>query len=161
MQLPHFFAIALITLGLNAGQVLADEHTHDHGDAHAGASALQLNNGQKWATDASLRQGMNRIHVAFSAESAVISSGKMTPERYQALAQKIHTEIAWLVQNCKLDKQTDAMLHLVLAELIDGAEAMAGKKSGVQPHEGMLKVEQALDNYATYFDHPGWPGVAK
>lgn len=161
MQLPRLFGIALIALGLNAGQVIADEHAHDHGDAHAGVSALQLNNGQKWATDESLRQGMSRIHASFLVESTAISSGKMTPERYQALAQKIHTEIAWLVTNCKLDARTDAMLHIVLAELIDGAETMAGKKFWIKPREGALKVGQALDNYATYFDHPGWGGVEK
>ena len=161
MQLLRFFSIALIALGLNAGQVVADEHAHDHGDAHASASALQLNNGQKWATDDSLRQGMSRILTSFEAESAAISSGKMTPERYQSLAKKIHTEITWLVTNCKLDERTDAMLHVVLAELIDGADAMAGRESGVQPHVGALKVRQALDNYAAYFDHPGWPGVKK
>lgn len=161
MQLPRFFSIALIALGLNAGQVAADEHSHDHGDAHVSASALQLNNGQKWATDESLQQGMSRIREVYSLESASISSGKMTPERYQALAQKIHTEIAWLVTNCKLDARTDAMLHIILAELIDGAEAMAGNKFWTKPREGALKVGQALDNYATYFDHPGWGGVAK
>lgn len=153
-QLIRFSGIGFVLLGFALGSAMAEEHTHEHNAA--APQALQLNQGSKWATDEFLRQGMSRIHESFSAESPAISSSKMTPERYQVLAQKINTQIAWLVQNCKLDTQTDAMLHLILAELIDGAEAMAGKKSGVQPHEGALKVRQALDNYASYFDHPGW-----
>lgn len=159
MQMRRCIGIGILLLGFALGSARAEEHTHEHNDA--ATQALQLNQGSKWATDESLRQGMNRIREAYSAESVAISSGKMTPERYQALAQKIHTEIAWLVTNCKLDARTDAMLHIILAELIDGAEAMAGNKFWTKPREGALKVGQALDNYATYFDHPGWGGVAK
>jgi len=157
MGMQRCIGIGILLLGFALGSAKAEEHTHEHNDA--ALQALQLNQGSKWATDESLRQGMNRIHASFSAESAAISSGQMTPERYQALAQKIHTEIAWLVTNCKLDARTDAMLHIILAELIDGAEAMAGKKFLTKPREGALKVGQALDNYATYFDHPGWGGA--
>jgi len=159
MGMQRCIGIGILLLGFALGSAKAEEHTHEHNDA--ALQALQLNQGSKWATDESLRQGMNRIHASFSAESAAISSGQMTPERYQALAQKIHTEIAWLVTNCKLDARTDAMLHIILAELIDGAEAMAGKKLWTKPRYGALKVGQALDNYATYFDHPGWGGVEK
>ena len=159
MHTRRCIGIGILLLGFTLGSAKAEEHTHEHNDATT--QALQLNQGSKWATDESLRQGMNRIHESFLAEDAAISSGQMTPERYQALAQKIHTEIAWLVTNCKLDARTDAMLHIILAELIDGAETMAGKKFWIKPREGALKVGQALDNYATYFDHPGWGGVAK
>lgn len=146
-------ALVFIFLASITTPALAHEEAHEHG---AAAQTLQLNNGQKWATDESLRQGMSRIQAAFSAEFPAIFSGKMTMQGYAALAQKIQAEIATIVQSCKLDKQADAMLHLVLAELIAGADAMSGKNSAMKPREGAQGVAQALDNYAEHFDHPGW-----
>jgi hypothetical protein len=146
-------ALAFILLAAVTSPVLAHEGEHGH---DATAHTLQLNNGQKWATDESLRQGMSRIQEAFSAEFPNIFSGKMTAQGYAALGQKIQAEIALIVQNCKLDKQADAMLHLVLAELIEGADAMSGKLPAMKPREGAQQVAQELEHYAEYFDHPGW-----
>ncbi len=61
-----------------------------------------------------------------------------------------------MVQNCKLDQKTDAMLHLVLADILSGVEAMQGKERQVARSDGARKVAAALENYGQYFDHPGW-----
>ena len=146
------FAAALLT----AGTALAQDHHHSHG--HENSAQLTLDDGKKWPTDNSLRQSMSRIRDALEAELPAIHSGKATAKQYRALAKKMNGQIAFIVKNCKLEPKVDAMLHLVLADIIAGAEAMA--QGGSEAHKGAEKIAQALGNYGTYFDHPGWRPLA-
>ena len=145
-------------LSLGAKIALAADHSHSH-EGHAQETPqLTLNNGKKWETDANLRQAMGIIRDALSAELHAIHTGKASTKQYQALAQKTNDQIAFMVNNCKLEQKTDEMLHLVLADIIAGADAMAGKDL-VEARMGAEKIAEALDNYGTYFAHPGWHGV--
>ncbi len=151
-------ATAMLAVCLSAGVQVAfaqDYHTHHGG----GAAQLTLNNGKKWATDNNLRQGMENIRDALAAELPTIHSGKASVEQYHALAKKVNDQITFMVQNCKLDKEADAMLHLVLTELIAGADAISGQKGNKAKRQGVENIIHALEDYATYFDHPGWHGV--
>ncbi|HYR05195.1 MAG TPA: hypothetical protein VEP71_00780, partial [Gallionella sp.] len=139
-----------------SGMVLAQDHSHHH---EAGESAqLTLNSGKKWTTDDNLRQGMSRIRDALMAELPAIHSGKATTDQYRALAQKTNDQIAFMMKNCKLEPKADVMLHLVLADIIAGSDAMMSLDSH-QAHQGAGKIASALDNYGAYFDHPGWNGI--
>lgn len=145
-------------LNVCAGSALAENHSHSH---DAGEPAhLTLNHGNKWAADASLRQGMERIRDALSAELPAIRDGKITAGRYRALAQKVDEQIAFVVKNCKMDQEADAMLHLVLADIVAGADAM-GEQGGGKAREGVEKIVRALENYGRFFEHPGWRGAAQ
>jgi hypothetical protein len=154
---------AAALLGFGARFASAAEHNHDaheHAHHHAAEPAqLTLNNGKKWETDDTLRQSMSSIRDALSAELHAIHTGKATPEQYNAIAQKTNDHLTLIVKNCKLDQKADAMLHLVLADIIAGADAMAGKDAKAA-RSGAEKVAGALDNYGTYFAHPGWHGVS-
>jgi hypothetical protein len=147
-------AAALLCLGAQAA--LANDHEHSH--EAAGPVRLTLDHGHKWATDDSLRQGMTRIRDALTAALPAIHAGKATAEQYRALAQKVDDQLAFLFQNCKLKREADAMLHIILADIIAGADAMKGA-DGSKARAGVEKIARALDNYGTYFDHPGWNGV--
>lgn len=147
-------AAALLSIGANA--VLAQEHSHSaHAHQAMETPQLSLNNGNKWETDANLRQAMTIIRDALSAELHGIHTGKTTAEQYKALAQKTNDQIAFMVKNCKLDPKADEMLHRVLTEIIAGADAMSGKDTG-EARKGAEKIAAALDNYGKYFVHPGW-----
>jgi hypothetical protein len=100
---------------------------------------------------------MSRIRNALAAELPAIHSGKASAGQYHALAKKVSDQIAFMVQNCKLDE--DAMLHLILAEFIAGADAMSNQKGNNARRQGVEKIAHALENYATYFYHPGWRGL--
>ncbi|MBZ0106057.1 MAG: hypothetical protein K8H84_10555 [Sulfuricella denitrificans] len=143
---------------LSTGAEIVMAHDHEHSHETPGPDRLTLNNGHKWATDDNLRLGMSRIRDALAVELPAIRDRKFTDEQYRSLAQKTNDQIAFMAQNCKLDRDADAMLHLVLAEIIDGADVMA-KQGGRKKHPGAEKVIHALDNYGAYFDHPGWHGV--
>lgn len=126
---------------------------HDHG---AAVGQLQLNAGKKWATDAPLRQGMGSIRQAMAHSLHAIHANRMTDKEYAALSLKIKRNVEAIVAGCKLPPDADAQLHIVVAELLDGAEQMAGKP---QPMDGAIKVIGALDNYGKYFNDPGFKPI--
>lgn len=129
----------------------AAEHAHGQ-DNHA----LELNAGQKWATDDPLRQGMTKIRDAVDAKLPAVHRGKMSKAQYDALGRQIDTQIAYIVQNCKLDPKADAVLHVILADLSEGNEILQGKQAKLERSDGVVKVVHALGQYGSYFDHPGW-----
>jgi len=130
-----------VALAFGAPAIAAETHGH----AAGGEAQLTLNYGKKWQTDAPLRQGMENIRDAL---------GKGM--KYEALAAEVTAEVAGIVQNCKLEPEADAQLHLVIAELVAGAEAMEGKLADVTPRDGAERVAKALNAYGEHFDHAGW-----
>lgn len=143
---------------LNAGTGIALAQDHHHSHDHGKPAQLTLDNGKKWGTDDKLRQGMSHVRDALSAELPAIHSGKATMEQYRALAQKMNDQIAFMVKNCKLEQKADAMLHIVLADIIAGTDAMMAQGGG-DARKGAEKIARALNDYGTYFDHPGWHGI--
>jgi DNA-directed RNA polymerase subunit L len=140
--------------------VAAAEHKHDHDHGHGGAKPqLTLDHGKKWPTDASLRQGMEQIREQVNTALPAIHTGKMSNAQYDALAQKVEAEVAGIVAACKLPAEADAQLHIVVADLLEGAEAMAGKQKKVKRMNGAVKIIGTLDRYAAHFDHPGWKPI--
>ena len=152
-----FFAAAGLALGLAATGVSAAEHSaHQHG---ADAVQLTLDNGKKWATDEPLRKGMGAIRAEMDDSLHAIHEGKLTTAHYNALATKISAEVGGMVAQCKLEPKADAQLHLVIADLLNGAETMQGKTKKVSRQTGAVKVVGALEKYAAYFDHPNWQPI--
>ena len=152
-------AAAGLALGLAATGVSAAEtsvHDHEHGAAPA---KLLLNDGRKWATDEPLRKGMGNIRTAMEASLHEIHEGKLSGARYNDLAKQVNAEVGGIVANCKLEPKADAQLHLVIADMLQGAEAMQGKAKKVKRQTGAVTVLGALDKYATYFDHPNWEPI--
>jgi hypothetical protein len=145
-------AAATLVLALAfAGPAAAAGESHEHG--HGAVEArLVLDHGRKWQTDAPLRQGMENIRAAVARDVKAIHADKATPKQYEALADKVSGEVAYIVQNCKLPEDADAQLHLVIAELLAGADAMKAERR----REGVERVARALNKYGEFFNHPGW-----
>jgi len=137
-------AVALAIALAFAGPAAYGQAGHEHGHA-ADEPQLVLNQGKKWPTDAPLRQGMENIRSALG--------GGM---KYGALATKVSTEVAGIVQNCKLEPEADAQLHLVIADIMAGVEALEGKAKGETRRAGAEKIARALVAYGEHFDHAGW-----
>ena len=137
----------------------SSSHSHEHHAAHADAGHLQLNNGQKWPTDAPLRSAMERLNKAFAARHEAIHRGKLSKGQYAELAATVEAEVAGILAECKLEPAADAQLHLVIGELVVGWDAMVGKRKGMSPRQGAETVVKALDSYGRFFDHPGWSGA--
>lgn len=149
--------LATLVLALSANVHAAEGVDAHHHDGHGSASPqpLQLNAGQKWATDAPLRQAMNDINQAMVKALPLIHKNQFGDAAYQALATTISQKVAYTVEHCKLEPKADAMLHRVIADLMAGAETMEGKTASSR-HDGAVRVLEALKAYGQYFDHPGW-----
>jgi hypothetical protein len=142
---------AAFAVGASAPAIAADPHQH-------GADAptkLALDHGKKWATDAPLRKNMADIRAALAAKQEGIHKGTLAAADYKALGATVEAKVATIVAECKLDPAADANLHLIVADLIAGADAMQGK-SATKPAAGAVQVVQATNRYGQYFDHPGW-----
>lgn len=138
-------------LGLAAASQAATQH-EDHAAHGQGAVTLQLNAGKKWETDAPLRQSMEKIRQTMEAALHDIHENRLAAAGYGKLAQQVEHEVGAIVSNCKLEPKADAQLHLIVADLLAGAEQMAGKVKKTKRQSGTVKVIGALDNYAKYFD---------
>ncbi|MBL8435080.1 MAG: hypothetical protein JNL99_09115 [Zoogloea sp.] len=158
MKTPRLLALTAFTLIAGASASLpvqaADVH-HHHGDSHASAQTLRLNAGRQWATDAALRQSMEGINRAMAKALPAIHHDRFGDADYDALAATVSRHVAHAVEHCKLAPAADAQLHLVIAELLAGAEAMEGKTAAPR-HDGAVRVLQALKSYQKYFRHPGF-----
>lgn len=146
--------IVAATLALGIAPTLAANQAYEH-EGH-GAATPTLNNGQKWQTDAPLRQGMAGIKAALLPQLQAIHENKLNASQYPALAKRTNTQIGFIVTNCKLAPEADAQLHPIIADLGAAADAMAGKDKQQSRQEGALRLEHALETYGAFFDHPGW-----
>jgi len=74
------------------------------------------------------------------------------------LGTLVEARVATIVAECRLEPAADANLHLVVAELIAGADAMQGKIR-TTPAAGAMQTVRAVNQYGRYFNHPGWKPV--
>lgn len=127
-------------------------HAGDHA-AHAdhrGLQGLALNEGRKWATDEPLRLGMANMRSLLAQAGP---ASKMDTAHATALADGLHAQVNYLIVNCKLEPRADAVLHVLIAEVLAGAGQLAEPGTRAQ---GVESIERALQEYPKYFDHPGW-----
>lgn len=153
LELSVAAALVLTPAVGTAQATAAHEHTK-HGK-------LALNQGKRWPTDEPLRNGMINIRALVEPQLGAIHAGKLTATQYLDLAAKIEGEVAYIVASCKLDPKADAMLHLVIAEIGSGVDAMKGKAASARPADGAATVVTALDDYGRYFDHPAWKPIRR
>lgn len=144
----------LLTLALPGTANATGQPTPDHDHSSQQLPLLKLNGEKKWLTDAALRKGMAAIHLELVNFMPAFHQGSLSSEELQQLASGIETQIASIVANCKLDAQADAQLHVVIAQLLEGVEQLAGKQTGGNPTQGVITVLSGLDSYTHYFDDP-------
>lgn len=143
--------VAVFALGPGFAAFAADPHQH----AADEPTTLTYNHGKKWATDEPLRKNMGDIRTVLAAQKAGIHRGTLTSDDYKTLGTFVEARVATIVTECKLEPAADANLHLIVAELIAGADAMQGKSRTV-PAKGAVQTVRAMNEYGRYFSHPGW-----
>ena len=155
MKPAHLIVTLIAALGLSAALPTAAADAHDHAGHEAAPAKLQLNAGKKWATDAPLRQAMTAMRADLAGKLHAIHKGSLAKEDYAALGKTIEDQLGVIVSQCKLGTKADAMLHIVLADLVSAADVMQGKAAG-KPAEAAHRAALALNSYGKYFAHPGW-----
>lgn len=133
----------------------AEQHHHGHGAQAEAPQKLTLNNGRKWKTDAPLRKGMEEIRNALEKAHGHGHHGEANPAKYVELGNKMESQIASIVMNCKLEPAADANLHVIIGELNAAADAFKGANAA-EAEEAMQRAATATRAYAKHFDHPGF-----
>ena len=141
--------LIIIALALLVGGGLAFYHLHGHG--HGAEGGLQLNAGQKWQTDQPLREGMERIRGLVIVASPTGSASDM-----EALANGIQQQVDYLIANCKLAPAADEALHVMIADLLEGAVAPAVHvETGGGPEGHLQHYRNGRDEQNTAQVQPG------
>lgn len=156
MKSPLYLVLAA-ALTLPFATLAASPAGHDH-DA-AAPQKIELNAGKKWHIDAPLRQGMSAIHKAVNRTLPLAHAGKAQAADYDALGAEVSKQVAYIVENCKLDPKADAQLHIVIGEILGGVDAAQGKEGDKARAAGVVKIAQALNTYGRHFDHSGWKSI--
>jgi hypothetical protein len=149
-NLPLLAALLAVATALPVAAV--EDHQQHQAADH---TRLSLDHGRQWATDKPLRDGMTHIRATMASKLEQIHRDKLTAEQYHAMGATIQQQVSTIIAQCKLDSKADAMLHIVLADLLAGADAMQGK-GAMTPASGAHKVVEAMNAYGEHFNHPGW-----
>lgn len=147
----------LLALALSSPLAALAADAHDHGKP--GPHKLTLNAGKKWGTDEALRKAMSGVQAAVAQTLPAAHAGKASAADYDAFGKEVTAQVTYMVENCKLDPQADAQLHLIVADLMAGVEAAEGKHGDKKRAAGVVKVAQAANAYGKHFDHAGWQAV--
>ena len=155
MKSPIVLLLAVALSSPFAALAATDAHDHGKSSPHK----LELNAGKKWGTDDALRQAMSTIHTSVSQILPKVHSGKAKAADYEAFSKDVTAQVAYIVENCKLDPQADAQLHIIVADIMSGVEAAEGKEGEKQRASGVVKIAQASNAYGKHFDHAGWKAI--
>ena len=157
---PALFSIFI--LFTNTGSLQAEtsmsDHQHSHGQSEHTASGLSLDHGQKWKTDAPLRQGMQSISDAVMNAVPAYHHDTLTKPDAEQLASHINDQVNYLITNCKLEPGADATLHVLIGDLLTAATRVSNEPLSAQ---GMPHLVKTLRLYPDYFEHQGWNKTAE
>ena len=157
MQSSRFVPVsALALLAALAAAPAAAQAAHAAHAAHATHAPTAATPAQRWATDASLRDGMRRIRQATQALEHY-EHGHMDAVQARNVATLIDAAVNDMLANCKLKPDADAALHGLLAKFLAGAKALRESRETPAAIAGM---RAALVRYPQLFDDPEWNAKA-
>ncbi len=111
-----------------------------------------------WATDAVVRQSMGAIRQLMQAQQAAIAQDTLQAADYQRLVQAMDAQLAPLAKHrMQVPAAQTALNQVVLTDLKYSLEMMRNSPKLALQRTGALGVQQALRNYAQYFQHPDGP----
>lgn len=124
--------------------------------AHGVATSPVPRAGQRWSTDAALRDGMVRIRQAVGGLDH-LQHGHGSPALVPVLADQIQAAVNDMIASCRLAPDADAALHGLLVKFIAGAQAV---RSGPVTADALRPMQDALAQYPVLFDDPTWKAAS-
>lgn len=149
------FPLRLVFAVLFAITCLMPARANEEHSRHATPAEpeLQLNNDEKWASDASLRETMTGIREVINRNLYDVHTGRADNAHYQRMADAIDAHVQYAVKYCALPAAADAELHKLIAMLSGAVQEM---RAGPDRKAGVIRVVRALKLYGRYFSHEGW-----
>jgi hypothetical protein len=145
--------LALLSANVLPAQHVATDAEPEHHAHAAHGAAPELAAGQRWATDAPLRESMLRIRDGVAASAAAFHEGALSADEAQALATAVDADVQFMIANCRLAPEPDAALHALIGRMLAAAEALRADPAAPG---GMPELVSVLRDYGASFDHPGW-----
>lgn len=142
--------------------VMGSQNTYgqaDHSHHHDIQATLVLNNGAKWQTDAPLRNNMETLRDAFKLRLNDIHSGTLAASEYALLGELTQKTVNNIIAECQLPSEADAQLHLVIAQMLEGASQLKEEQPAEVLGQSAHQIALAIINYGKFFDHPDWTGL--
>ncbi|KGJ95555.1 hypothetical protein [Colwellia psychrerythraea] len=154
MNILKLISACLVLLGTTVTtSAIASEHDHNHASSRQN---MHLDQGKKWSIDASLHIGMTQIKISIEENISEIHHKKFTDAQYKSLAGKVDAQLAYLFENCKLPKDADAQLHILLFDIMQASNKM---QSSNNPRSGAITIIKALQKYPHYFEDKDWQAL--
>ena len=148
-SLPALAIVFILPFSVVAQAAESTAHKHDHAAApHAATAKPEV----KWASDPWLHKAMADIRNAMAGALPAIHQGKLAAAKYGALSQRVKDQVDVMTKNCNLAPDADERLHLIIGDLLEGAEAMAGGAGKATRQDGAVRIAAAVDQYLAYFD---------
>lgn len=148
MYLPKLSVVLLGVLAMAPGAVRAQ---HDHA-AHVHITQPVPPPAQRWTADATLRDGMGRIHTALD-ELRHYEMGHMDATMALDRVGLIEQAATGIFAKCKLAPEQDAVLHGMLVPLLGAAQKL---KTNPQDMAQVQAMRKAVADYPRYFTDSGW-----
>jgi hypothetical protein len=147
-------ALALASAAMAGTQESTDTaQAHQGHAAHEPAPAPVLAEGQRWATDAPLREAMLRIREGVASRMHAFHEGSLPAAEAQSLAAAVEADVQYMIANCRLEPQPDAALHALIGRMLGSAEAL---RADPADPGGMPELVSVVRDYGATFNHPGW-----
>jgi len=125
----------------------------DH-QSHTGHdSAPVLEEGQRWASDAPLREAMLKIREHVEANTAAFHEGTLSVAAARDLADGVELDVQFIIANCRLAPEPDAALHVLIGRIFTATGAL---RANPESMGGLPQLVAVLHDYGLTFDHPGW-----
>jgi len=147
IALASNFALTMVVSSAQAATA------HDHGHHAQPATAPSAVPGERWATDAALREGMTRIHEAVQRSIPANPAEPLSDEAAATLQRDVEGATSYLIANCQLPEAADNALHGLLIDLLKGAEALSELD---QREQGLQRIVETLERYPQMFAEPVW-----
>lgn len=157
--IPGILLIATLAFSpvVAAGNGHEGEHSHAH---HSESAKLQLNAGQKWETDAALRNSMATIRNAAAEKLTAIHQNRLPDSEYRKLAATVEKAVSDIVAECQLPQAADEQLHIIVARLLSGSRQMLSEEETGKARAGAVEVINAVNDYTEYFSDPALKPLA-
>ncbi|WP_295557735.1 hypothetical protein [uncultured Hyphomicrobium sp.] len=110
----------------------------------------------KWPADDVLRSGMAAIRKATLDSHTLVTHRRMPPASARSFAERIRKEADRIEADAAVPLTAKPDLKTLLADIVAGAEAVAGRGGELTPIDGIIQIDTALARYPERFDDPTW-----
>lgn len=141
---------ALLTFALALAPVAARDHDHAH--PHDDASALTLNEGQKWIADSHTYEAAQTMMDLVDAVPA-----KASAKTLRALGEDLNEELQGLIRGCTMTGPAHDQLHTWIEGLSPDLQSLMKAQDVTQGKAALENVSRHLEAFETHFEEEQAP----